>query len=234
MPADALTRRSDRPERMDAELTEYEGYAHALSDLAGVNRLTLTHGPTLAWLRRQAADLPAFSLLDVACGYGDFLRVVRRWARRAGKAARLVGLDRHEFATRAAREATPAGDDIAFVTADVFDFQPEAPFDFITSSQFLHHLTDKEAAAFIAWQEANARRGWFVADIHRHRLAHVGFPILARAARFHELVREDGRISIARGFRPAELRALAQAGGLPAERATVRRHLPFRVSLSRP
>ncbi len=218
---------------MDAELTEYEDYQRCLADLARVNRLTFTHRATLAWLRRQAAALPAFSLLDVACGHGDFLRAVRRWARRAGKQARLVGLDRHPWSARAAREATAPEDEISFVTADVFDYHPDAPFDFITSSQFLHHLTDTEAASFLAWQEAHAARGWFVSDIHRHTLAHLGFPVLATVARWHELVCWDGRVSIARGFRPAELRALAATAGLQAEDVTVRRHLPFRLGLAR-
>ncbi|HEY5300914.1 MAG TPA: methyltransferase domain-containing protein [Acetobacteraceae bacterium] len=227
-----LSRRSTEPERMDAELTDYEAYRRALADLAGVNRVTFTHRATLAWLRREAAGLASFSLLDVACGHGDFLRAARRWARRAGKEARLVGLDRHPWAVRAAREATAPEDDIEYVAAGVFEWRPE-PFDFIVSSQFLHHLTDAEAASFLAWQEAHATRGWFVADIHRHRLAHVGFPFLARAARWHELVREDGRTSIARGWRPAELSALAIAAGLRAEDVTVRRHLPFRLGLGR-
>ena len=218
---------------MDAELTEYDEYRHCLSDLARVNRLTFTHRATLAWLRRQAASLPAFSLLDVACGHGDFLRAVRRWARRADKQARLVGLDRHPWSARAAREATPPADEITFITADVFDFQPEAAFDFIVSSQFLHHLTDAEAAAFLAWQERHAALGWFVSDIHRHTLAYFGFPVLARAARWHELVRWDGRVSIARGFRPAELRALAVAAGLRSEDVAVSRHPLFRLGLAR-
>lgn len=231
MPAD-LARRSQQPERMDAELTEYADYRRALADLARVNRVTMTHRSTLAWLRQQAANLDAFSLLDVACGYGDFLRTVARWARRAGKRARLVGLDRHEWAVRAAREATPPDYGITFEAADVFDW-PAPQFDFIVSSQFLHHLTDEEAVRFLAWQEAHATRGWFVSDIHRHRLAHFGFPLLARAAFWHKLVREDGRTSIARGFRPSELTALAAAAGLPADVITVRRHLPFRLGLAR-
>ncbi len=228
-----LARRSTQPERMDAECTEYEDYRRCLADLAGVNRFTFTHRATLAWLRREAAALATFSLLDVACGYGDFLRSVSRWARRSGKQARLVGLDRHPWSARAASEATQPEEDITYVTADVFAWRPKAPFDFIVSSQFLHHLTDTEAAAFLAWQERHATRGWLVSDIHRHPLAYLGFPVLARAARWDELVRWDGRVSIARGWRPAELRALAVAAGLRPEDVTVRRHSPFRLSLSR-
>lgn len=228
-----LAHRSDQPERMDAELTVYEDYRRCLADLARVNRLTFTHRATLGWLRQQTMGLPAFSVLDVACGQGDLLRAVAGWARRAGKRARLVGLDRHPWSARAARETTSPGDDITFVTSDVFAWEPGMRFDFIVSSQFLHHLTNAEAARFLAWQEAHAARGWYVADIHRHPLAYLGFPLLARAARWHELVREDGRVSIARGFRPAELRALAIAARLRAADVTVRRHAPFRLSLAR-
>lgn len=231
MPAD-LARRSQQAERMDAELTEYADYRRALADLARVNRVTLTHRSTLAWLRQRAARVDEFSLLDVACGYGDFLRTAARWARRAGKRARLFGLDRHAWAVRAAHEATPPDYDITYEAADVFDW-PTPRFDFIVSSQFLHHLTDEEAVRFLVWQEAHAARGWFVSDIHRHRLAHFGFPLLARAALWHELVREDGRTSIARGFRPDELTALAAAAGLRADEITVRRHLLFRLGLGR-
>ena len=99
------------------------------------------------------------------------------------------------------------------------------------SSQFAHHLTDDELVRFIQWQEAHAVRGWFIADLHRHWMSYYGFPLLARAMRWHRLVREDGAVSIARAFRAKELRGvLARAG---ASGARVRWHVPFRLCVSR-
>ncbi len=228
-----LRRRSDIAERMDTDCADYEDYRRCLADLARVNAVTLTHRATLAWLAREARGLASFSLLDVACGHGDMLRRVRRWARQGGVEARLTGIDRHPWAVRAALEATPAADAIEYMEGDVFGFDPPSRFDFIVSSQFLHHLSDSEAVAFIRWQEAHAARGWFIADLHRHWFSYRGFPLLARALRWHRFVRLDGQVSIARAFLPDELRALIQAAGVPDGAARVSAHAPLRLSVAR-
>ena len=117
-----------------------------------------------------------------------------------------------------------------YVEADLFSLTGR-DWDFIVSSQFAHHLTDDELVRFIQWQEAHAVRGWFIADLHRHWMSYYGFPLLARAMRWHRLVREDGAVSIARAFRAKELRGvLARAG---ASGARVRWHVPFRLCVSR-
>jgi hypothetical protein len=69
-----LSRRGTEPEEMDAETTSIGEYARCLRDLAGVNRITLTHRATPRWLARAVRDLPpgaGISVLDVACGHGD-------------------------------------------------------------------------------------------------------------------------------------------------------------------
>ncbi|MBN8926300.1 MAG: methyltransferase domain-containing protein [Rhodospirillales bacterium] len=217
---------------MDTDCRDEADYARCLADLARVNRLTLTHRPMLAWLAAETADGAPFSLLDVACGHGDALRAVARWAARRGQVAQLTGIDRHPWAINAARTATP-DPAIRFVQADVFAWTPDPRPDFIVSAQFAHHLDEAALIRFIAWMEATARRGWFIGDLHRHHVAHRGFPLLARLAGWHRFVRHDGQVSIARGFRPSEWPALLAAAGLPPQAATIRRHLPFRLSVAR-
>ncbi len=58
--------------------------------------------------------------------------------------------------------------------------------------------------------------GWMVNDIHRGAFAYYGFPLLARLMRWHRIVREDGRLSIARGFRRADWRKLIDESGIDA------------------
>jgi trans-aconitate methyltransferase len=225
--------RSDAPERMDTDCAGFADYRRCLRDLSRVNRVTLTGRPTLAWLgRRGLRPGDRFSLLDVAFGYGDILRSVRRWSDRRGLDPVLTGIDLNPWAADAARAATPAAARIAYLTGDVFGYAPAEPPDFIVSSQFAHHLTDTELAGFIRWMERTARRGWLIADIERSRLAWAGFAVLATAAGWHRLVRSDGLISIARSFRPAELAARAAEAGL-AGSAAVHRHVPFRLTLER-
>ncbi len=228
-----LRHRSAAAERMETDCAGYEDYRNCLADLARVNSATLTHQPVLRWLARETKDLKSFSLLDVGCGYGDLLRRIAGWSRRRGVEAQLLGLDRHEWSIRAAREASSADPGIRYIEADLFAFKPDVPFDFIVSSQFAHHLSDDLVMAFMRWQEAHARRGWMIADLQRHRISHLGFPVLGAAARWHHFVRSDGRISIARGFRMAELRSLAARAGLAGDTVEIAWHAPFRLTLAR-
>lgn len=228
----SLARRSSAEEHMDTDCVDEADYARCLGDLARVNRLTLTHRPMLAWLAAETADRRPFSLVDVGCGHGDALRAVAHWAARRHIPVHLTGIDRHPWAIRAARAAT-ADPAIGFVEADVFAWRPDPRPDFIISAQFTHHLDDATLVRFIAWMEATARRGWFIGDLHRHPVAHRGFPLLARMAGWHRFVRQDGQVSIARGFRPAEWGPLLAEAGVPPNAATVRRHVPFRLSVAR-
>ncbi|MBN8908697.1 MAG: methyltransferase domain-containing protein [Rhodospirillales bacterium] len=228
-----LSRRVDTPERMDTDCLDYADYQRCLRDLSRVNRTTFTLQPTLRWLGRQGLQAgERFSVLDVASGYGDMLRAIRRWSMRRGLDAELVGIDRNPWAVQAARDATPAEDRIDYIATDVFSFSPVLPFDFIVSAQFAHHLTDVEVVAFVRWMERFARRGWIISDIHRSAAAYFGFNLLAIAARWHHFVRSDGLISITRGFRPNELAALI-GEVVAANAVTIRRHLPFRLTVER-
>jgi hypothetical protein len=94
-------------------------------------------------------------------------------------------------------------------------------------------MADDELVAFVRWMEANARRGWLVNDLHRHRLAYAGYPPLARLLRLHPIVRADGQLSIARAFRRAEWLAILAEAGLPRGEARVVRRFPFRLCVER-
>lgn len=223
-----LSRRSTKAELMDADTTDPETYARCLRDLAAVNRVTFTHRPTLRWLARATTALPAgasVAILDVACGHGDLLRAIRRWADRRGLRASLEGIDLNPRSAAAATAATPPSMAITYRTTDVFAYRPDPPPDFIVSSQFAHHLTDAELVLFLGWLDRHAARGWFVADLHRHALAYYGFPLLARAAGWHRIVRLDGTVSIARSFRRADWTAALAAAGLTAD---INWRMPFR------
>lgn len=218
-----LKRRSDQPEQMDTDCADYADYSRCLRDLSRVNVVTQTHRPTLAWLSKHATG--DFSLLDIACGHGDGLRAIRR----RYPAARLTGIDLNPWATRAASEATPAESNITFINDNAFTYKPAEKFDFIISSQFTHHLADDEVVAFLRWQQANAARGWFIGDIHRHWLPYYGFPLLARVAGWHRFVREDGQISVSRAFVRAEWQALLQRAGVEAD---ITWYFAFRLCIS--
>jgi SAM-dependent methyltransferase len=228
----ALSVRSRQEEQMDDPALDAETYAAVLHDLSRVNAWTGSARPTLNFLKRGLGDVPAFRLLDVGFGYGDMLRAIARWAKNRQIAVDLIGVDLNPKSARIARAATPINSPIEYRTGDYRDVA--GPIDFIVSSAVTHHMSDGEIHDFLAFMEERATRGWLVNDIHRHAFAYHGFPLLCRVMRWHRMVREDGQLSIARGFRPADWRALIDGAGLadPAAPRIVRR-FPFRLCVER-
>lgn len=226
-----LAERVRQDEQMDDPGLDPAVYERVLRDLARVNRWTLARRPTISFLRRAAAGLPAFRLLDVGFGHGDMLRGVARWARRHGVAVDLVGVDLNANSADVARAATPVGIPVEY---RIGDYAIQAgPFDFVISSLVAHHMTDVQLDAFIRFMEAEATHGWLISDLHRHRFAYYGFPLLARLLGAHRIVREDGQLSIARSFRPAEWRGILAAAGIPEGAARIVRRFPFRLCVER-
>ncbi len=225
--------RAELSELMDADDLDSAVYNRCLGDLASVNRVTMTHFPTLRFLSKATRHLQPgseFSLLDVACGHGDLLRNVSTWARKRGFVVKLSGLDMNPRSSQAARNATPADQNISFITGDIFTFQPRTEIDFIVTSQFTHHLTDDSVIAILKWLDAAARRGWHIADLHRHVIPYCGFPVLARIFGWHPIVRHDGKVSIARSFRRADWERYLATAGL---RANIAWYPLFRYGVSR-
>lgn len=225
--------RSRLPELMDDPGLDFATYQRCLGDLAALNRLTLTHRPVLRWLAEATSGLApgvSFSVLDVAYGQGDLLRAIAVWAEQHHFKVLLSGIDLNPRSAIAARASTPVGMRIEYLTGDVFAYAPAPKPDFIVSSQFTHHLDDAEIINLLDWFEKNAVLGWYITDLHRHPLAYYGFPLLATLARWHRIVRHDGMISIARGFRKSEWRYLLSCAGTPAKTDW---HLPFRHGVAR-
>lgn len=220
----SLKTRSLEEERMDAEDLSAAEYAAIVTDLAKVNRLTLSARPTLSFIKRAARGR-SFRLLDVGFGHGDMLRAIA--ARFPG--SELVGVDLNPRSEPAARSATPPELPIRYVTGDYADLAGE-PWDLIVSSLVAHHMAHAQLVAFLRFMDAHARMGWLVNDLHRHRLAYTGYPVLATAMRWHEVVRADGTLSIARAYRPSEWPPILSEAGVEAR---VYRAFPFRLCVER-
>src|SRR5258705_5740306 len=75
-----------------------------------------------------------------------------------------------------------------------------------------------------------ARRKIFVIDLHRHPMAYFLYTTVGKLILHTRLVREDGALSILKGFNKEELKALGERAKL--EGSAVDRHFPFRLVLS--
>jgi SAM-dependent methyltransferase len=227
----SLQTRAHEEEQMDSLALDPTVYTSILNDLGRVNSWTLARRPTLGFLERAIGGLRHFRLLDVGFGQGDMLRAVAHWARRRGISAELVGVDLNPRSSAVAEAATPAEMRIDYRTGDYRSLA--GGFDFVVSNLVTHHMTDGQLDDFLAFMEAEARRGWMVNDLHRHPFAYFGYPLLCRLMGWHRIVREDGQLSIARSFRPAEWRGILVRAGIAPGAAKVVRRFPFRLCVER-
>ncbi len=222
--------RVEAEEAMDDPSLDPVTYAAVLRDLARVNRVTMAARPTLAFLDRIAGRGDRLKLLDVGYGDGDMLRRIARWAARRGVIAELVGIDLNPRSEDIARVDTPDHLPITYRTGDYAELAGQG-WDAVVSSLVAHHMTHAQLIAFLRFMERESARGWFVNDLHRHRFAHCGYPLLAMLARWHPIVRADGTLSIARSFRPDEWSPLLAEASITG--AAVQHHFPFRLCVER-
>ncbi len=228
----SLRERSYELEHLDTgdyTAAEYEG---CLAELRRINRwLGDARAMRRVVLRRIAGDnLKEFSLLDVGAGSGELLRGVAGWAMKNERRARLVGLELNARAAVALEQESQSYSNILALRADAFALPfADKSFDYAMCSLFAHHFREPEIVALLREFARIARRRVFVIDLHRHAVAYLLYTTAGRIVLHNRLVREDGALSIRRGFRPMELYKLAAHAGLEA--VEVERVFPFRLTL---
>lgn len=231
-----FSHRANLTELMDGPCS-YEELRDCLHDIARVNRLTFAYRPTISWLDELIAARPlrgdVLRVVDVGCGYGDMLRRIDRWANARGIEVELTGVDLNPDAIRAAKDATPAVQQIRWVVGDALSEDAIADADVIVSSLLTHHLSDEQIVALLGWMEGTARLGWFVNDLHRQPVPYHLFRLIAPVLRLHPFARNDGPVSIRRSFVPNDWRRLCADTGLAAGAASIREHRPARLCVGR-
>ena len=201
------------------EPCSFEELRGCLRSIEQVNRWTGAYRPGLAFFESLLPRLRALGrpvrVLDVGSGYGDSLRRLARWAREAGLAVELVGIDLNEDAVRAAAEATPGGE-ARFVAGDAFGLELGSGMDVVMCSLLTHHLKNEAIVALLRWMESNAGVGWFVNDLHRERVPYYFFKFASRLMPWHRFVKHDGPVSILRSFRREDWVGLLQRAEISA------------------
>lgn len=219
--------RSTKLERIDTGDYTPAEYDRFLKEIAFINRFLGDRRALRRSLFREIKRrrLSEFSMLDVGCGSGELLRYTAEFARAKGITARLAGLDLNPISARVSTSGTREFPEITVTQGDAFRLPfADGEFDYAISSLFFHHLTDEQIPQALQEMRRVARRGVFVIDLHRHSAAYRLYRLFCRIFFISPLVREDGSLSVLRGFRPEELAKIAGTGN-------VKRSFPFRLVL---
>ncbi|MFQ5570902.1 MAG: methyltransferase domain-containing protein [Rhodothermales bacterium] len=235
----SFTERLHAEEMMDDFSIVDERLEEALKNLRSVNRWLGGYAASMAAmlpLLRETTERP-LRVLDLATGAADFPDYLVRWADRHARAVEVVALDANPATVAYARQTldrrlpehlrphvrVEVGDALALPYSD-------GAFDVCVASLFLHHLDREQAVALVREMNRVARHGLVINDLHRHPLAYYSILALARLLPVSPMFRNDGPISVLRGFKLNELHSIATDAGLRAVR--VRWHWAFRWTLS--
>lgn len=201
-----------------------------LKNLRTLNRYLGGYRGVLGALKRfLRSGLPhGFSLLDVGAGGADLPRAIVEWARRNGLRARVIALEPHPVTAALARRETRSWAEISVVRGDGFHlpFGPRS-FDFVLTSQVLHHFSEDEIIALLRCCSAVARKAVLVSDLIRHPLAYGGILLLTRLFTRNPMTRTDAPLSVRRAFTLPEWRELFERAGIGEFRVLT--IFPFRL-----
>ena len=158
----------------------------------------------------------------------DFLKEIALFARARNDRAFLVGLDLNEMAVESIAAEGKTFHEINSVRGNALQLPfDDGAFDFAICSLFTHHFTDQGVVEVMREMRRVSRQGIYVIDLHREPGAYRMYKLFCAVFRISRLVREDGLLSIKKGFQPEELLQLAgRAGFTNAEASTV---FPARV-----
>ncbi len=225
--------RSHKLERIDKGEYTPEEYDRFLSDIRIVNRFAGDNRALNTTLLRdiERENLREFSVLDVGAGSGELLRLVSKFAAKQGRSVRLTGLELNTRSANAILEESRKFPEISAIRGNALNLPfADNSFDFVISSLFLHHLSDSDLILSLAEMSRVSARKIFAIDLHRHLIAYGLYKLFCAAFRISRLVREDGSLSVLRGFKPGEFLYLADKAEL--KNPTVERRFPFRIVLS--
>jgi ubiquinone/menaquinone biosynthesis C-methylase UbiE len=222
--------RSNEPERIDTGDYTDEEYRTFLREIRFINRWVGDR-----WALRKSLlkkidelDLDKFSVLDVGAGSGELLKEIALYARRRKANAFLVGLDLNELSARSVAEEGKAFSEINSVRGDALRLPfADGAFDFAICSLFTHHFTNDGVVNVMREMNRVASRGVYVIDLHREQGAYRMYKIFCAVFRISKLVRDDGLLSIKKGFQPDELSQLAKRAGFTD--VTAQTVIPARV-----
>lgn len=207
------SQRTTAPEIMDDFQMEGDSLRQTLDEIAGINQLLGGNRITVQGVRQLLQSIPishTVSIVDVGCGNGDMLRTMADAARKEGRSVQLKGIDANRFTIDHAIGLSVDYPEITYHCTDIFSAEfASSQYDIVLCTLTLHHFTETEIKSLLQLFQRNARIGMVINDLHRSKVAYYLFCVFSFMWGLGPMAKEDGRISILRGFKKKELIALA-------------------------
>lgn len=213
--------RSTEKELMDDFSMDDSVLYRSLDTLAAINQWLGGNQLTMKAVKTLLKEIPPsreLTIVDLGCGNGDMLRRIAEVARKHHRKVKLIGIDANEFTVNYARKKSTAYQEISYLhqTIPSADFNA-LTYDMVLCTLFLHHFTDAEILNLLTHICAKAEVGVVINDLHRSRWAYILFNLLTLFIP-NPMIRQDGLISISKGFKKTELQNFAHQLQVPNSR----------------
>lgn len=206
------TFRTDEREIMDDFTLEGKALRDNLDILSSINKWLGGNQVSLNGIHKLIKKLPKekeLVIADLGCGNGDMLRRVSKLGKKLGYRFKLIGIDANKDSIQYATLLSLGFENITYFQMNIFsDEFKKLHYDIALSTLFLHHLNDEEILDKLHFLKDQASTGIVVNDLHRNKLAYFLFNIISFFIN-NKIIRNDGLVSIRRGFKKEELQYFA-------------------------
>lgn len=210
--------RTDQPEIMDDFALEGIELQEALDKIAKINQLLGGNKLTLQGLKILIKKLDKnieYTIVDIGCGNGDMLRTIAEYGDENGYDFKLIGIDANAFTIKHAKKLSKNFPNINYSCEDIFNKQfVQLKYDIILCTLTLHHFKDNKILELVTIFFNNSKIGIIINDLQRSKVAYRLFQAVCSLFNLNKMSREDGLVSILRGFKKQELVSFSEKLGL--------------------
>tara|TARA_B110000240_G_scaffold72517_1_gene82464 strand:- start:137 stop:850 length:714 start_codon:yes stop_codon:yes gene_type:complete len=201
--------RTDEEEKMDDFSMKGEILRDALDKIANINQLLGGNRLTLYGVQKLIRNISKneiITILDVGCGNGDMLRKLAKYGHKKNLIFQLIGIDANNFTINHAKQLSENYSNISFFCHDIFEESfRELKYDIVLCTLTLHHFKENQIINLLNVFYTNSKIGIVINDLHRNAIAYRLFQVICFVFNLNKMSRDDGLISILRGFTKKEL-----------------------------
>lgn len=174
----------------------------------GGHKITINALDQLQPLLKQKSTL---RIADIGCGGGDSLNALQYWLNSKKITAQLIGIDLKADCIEFAAENCKHLNNVQWVCDDFRNaFNKHEKIDVVHASLFCHHFTESDIVSFIKICKAHGAI-FIINDLERHPIAYYAIQFLTKLFSRSPLVKHDAPLSVLRGFKKLEWKAMLLA-----------------------
>lgn len=206
--------RTQETEIMDDFSLQGRELRATLDEIARINQLLGGNKVTLNGVKKIVKKVNTSKpivIADIGCGNGDMLRMLASYGLKNNLNFKLIGIDANAFTINYAKTLSNEYSNMEYLCLDIFSEDFSAlQYDIVLCTLTLHHFTNEQLLNIITIFNNNASMGVVINDLQRSKLAYKLFKIICMLFSLSKMSREDGLISILRGFKKKELEKFSQ------------------------